>query len=411
LEILTQYPQWFILFCILAGIIFASALYVKDKMTGDFHPVIKILVSTLRFITVSVLAFFLLEPLIKNSFIETEKPIVVLAQDNSESLTLKGDTAYYKTAWPKELQELSASLKEDFEVSEFTFGSEVKDGLNIDYKEKQTDFSELFDEIYARYSNRNLGAIILGSDGIFTKGSNPLYAQTKLKAPIYTIAQGDTTKFRDALILEVAHNKLAYLGNKFPLEIVVAANELSGKQATLKVSKSGTTLFSKAIKFNSSDFQEIIPVILDASAPGLQKYSISLSSVSGEVTTRNNYKDIYIDVLDSRQKIALIAASPHPDLGALKNIINTNQNYEIEVFKASDFNGDIADFNLAIFHQIPSNIMSHKAIVEDAMEKKVPSLFIWGNDTNFKNFNDLNLGFSLQSANRTYSYRKSFTRL
>jgi len=385
LEILTQYPQWFIVFCILAGIIFAGALYIKDKMTGDFHPVIKFLVSFLRFLTVSVLAFFLLEPLIKNSFIETEKPIVVLAQDNSESLTLKGDTAFYKNSWPSKLQELSTQLQEDFEVAEFTFGSEVNDGLDVDYSEKQTDFSELFDEIYARYSNRNLGAVILSSDGIFTKGSNPLYAQTKLKAPIYTIAQGDTTKFRDALILEVAHNKLAYLGNKFPLEIVVSANELAGKQATLKVSKAGAILFSKVVRFNSSDFQEIVPVILEANAPGLQKYSISLSSVTGEVTTRNNYKDIYIDVLDSRQKIALIAANPHPDLGALKNIINTNENYEVDVFKADDFKGKISDYNLAIFHQIPTSIMAHKYIVEKAIEKKIPSLFIWGSGTNFKN--------------------------
>ena len=367
-------------------------------MTEDFHPLIKFLISLLRFVTVSVLAFFLLEPLIKNSFIETEKPIVVLAQDNSESLVTKGDTSFYKTNWPNQLQELSSRLQDDFEVAEFTFGSEVKDGLNIDYSEKQTDFSELFDEIYARYSNRNLGAIILGSDGIFTKGSNPLYAQTKLKAPIYTIAQGDTTKFKDALILEVAHNKLAYLGNKFPIEIVVSANELSGKQTTLKVTKGGSNLFSKVIRFNSSDAQEIVPVILEANSPGLQKYSISISSVSGEVTTKNNYKDIYIDVLDSRQKIVLLAANPHPDLGALKNIINTNENYEVDVFKASDFKGKISDYNLAIFHQMPSNIVAHKQLVQRALEQKVPSLFIWGSKTNFKNFNDLNLGFSLENT-------------
>jgi len=345
LEILTQYPQWFIVFCVLAGIIYAVSLYVKDKQTEDFHTILKLVISFLRFIAVSALAFFLLEPLIKNAFIETEKPIVVIAQDNSESLVVKGDTSFYKSELPAKLRTLSAELAEDFEVTEFTFGTYVKDGLTIDYTEKQTNFTGLFDEIYARYSNRNLGAIIIGSDGIFTKGSNPLYGQNKLKAPIYTIAQGDTTKFRDVLIQEVAHNKLAYLGNKFPLEIVVAANELKGKNTTVKVTKNGNVVFNKTLSIRSTDFEEIVPVILEANSPGLQKYSVSVTSIPGEVTTKNNYKEIYIDVLDNRQKIALLGATPHPDLGALKRIINSNENYEVDVMKASDFSGKISDYN------------------------------------------------------------------
>ena len=63
--------------------IFTSALYLRDKLTNDFHPLVKLLLTLFRFIAVGVLTFFLLEPLVKNTFIETEKPIVVIAQDNS----------------------------------------------------------------------------------------------------------------------------------------------------------------------------------------------------------------------------------------------------------------------------------------------------------------------------------------
>ena len=117
----------------------------------------------------------------KNTFIETEKPIVVIAQDNSESIKIKGDSTFYNQTFPSALATLTSSLEESFEVVTFTFGTEVKDGLNLDYSEKQTDYSLLLDEIYARYSNRNLGALIIGSDGVYTKGKNPLYSNTKLK--------------------------------------------------------------------------------------------------------------------------------------------------------------------------------------------------------------------------------------
>ena len=273
----------------------------------------------------------------KNTFIETEKPIVVIAQDNSESIKIKGDSTFYNQTFPSALASLTSSLEESFEVVTFTFGAEVKDGLNLDYSEKQTDYSLLLDEIYARYSNRNLGALIIGSDGVYTKGKNPLYSNTKLKTPIYTIALGDTTKFTDLLIKEVTHNRLAYLGNKFPLEIAVAANSLKGALTKLSVTKNGSILFTKNLAITGDDFLEIVPVILEAKSPGIQKYTISLTPINGEVTVSNNRQDIYIDILDSRQKVAIISATPHPDIKALKRSISSNENYEVDVFLEAEF--------------------------------------------------------------------------
>lgn len=398
MEILIQYPNWFIIFCILTAVIFTSALYLRDKLTNDFHPLVKLLLALFRFIAVGVLAFFLLEPLVKNTFIETEKPIVVIAQDNSESIKIKGDSTFYNQTFPSALASLTSSLEESFEVVTFTFGAEVKDGLNLDYSEKQTDYSLLLDEIYARYSNRNLGALIIGSDGIYTKGKNPLYSNTKLKAPIYTIALGDTTKFTDLLIKEVTHNRLAYLGNKFPLEIAVAANSLKGALTKLSVTKNGSILFTKNLAITGDDFLEIVPVILEAKSPGIQKYTISLTPINGEVTVSNNRQDIYIDILDSRQKVAIISATPHPDIKALKRSISSNENYEVDVFLEAEFQKNVSDYNLVIFHQLPSKLGSTK-LIDEAMDKKIPSLFIWGTQTNFDSFNGLNLGVGLSSDN------------
>lgn len=396
MEILIQYPNWFIIFCILLAVIFTSALYLKDKLTNDFHPLVKVLLTLFRFIAIGILAFFLLEPLVKNTFVETEKPIVVIAQDNSESIKIKGDSIFYNQTFPSALASLTSSLEESFEVVTFTFGTDVKDGLNIDYSEKQTDYSLLLDEIYARYSNRNLGALIIGSDGIYTKGKNPLYSNTKLKAPIYTIALGDTTKFTDLLIKEVAHNRLAYLGNKFPLEIAVAANALKGTSTKLSVSKNGSILYTQNLAITGDDFLEIVPVILEAKSPGIQKYTINLTPINGEVTVSNNRQDIYIDILDSHQKIAIISATPHPDIKALNQAISSNENYEVDVFLEAEFQKNISDYNLVIFHQLPSK-GGNKKLIDETIKRKIPSLFIWGTQTNFDSFNGLNLGVGLSS--------------
>jgi len=398
LEVLTQYPSWFIILCVASGLIFSSALYVKDKLTADLHISIKILVAILRFLAITVLAFFLLEPLIKYAFIETEKPIVVIAQDNSESIKLKTDTTFLNGTYKKDILNLESSLAEKFEVVHLAFGAEVKDSKELTYSEKNTDYSQLLEEINSRYSNRNLGAVILSTDGIFTKGKNPVYSQKKLNVPVYTIALGDTTRFKDLLIEEVAHNRLAYLGNKFPLEIVVAANELNSRSTRLSITHKGREVYSEPISIDTDDFLRISPAILEAKSPGLQKYSISLSAVEGEETITNNRTDIYIDILDSRQKVALITANPHPDIAALKSSIESNENYELEVINAADFNGSVKDYNLFIFHQMPSKGITGNNIISNAFSEQIPALFIWGTETDYDTFNSLDLGVALTKS-------------
>jgi hypothetical protein len=51
------------------------------------------------------------------------------------------------------------------------------------------------------------------------------------------------------LIAKVANNRLAYLGNKFPVEITVQAKKANGERATLTLSKQGKVLYSEELVF------------------------------------------------------------------------------------------------------------------------------------------------------------------
>ena len=70
---------------------------------------------------------------------------------------------------------LKTSLEEKYEVKTYTFGENLTEGNQIDYSKKITDLSNAFDEIGNKFYNRNVGALILASDGIFNQGSNPVY--------------------------------------------------------------------------------------------------------------------------------------------------------------------------------------------------------------------------------------------
>ena len=286
---------------------------------------------------------------------DIEKPIILLAVDNSQSIIASRDSVQRKTAINTSLDKLRNGLETKFDFRVMTFGDKVKDGMNLDFTDKQTDFSALYDELNIQYMNRNVGAIIIASDGLYNAGNSPLNGPSRIKAPIYTIALGDTTEYKDVILTRVNHNKVAFLGNAFPLEVIVDAKQASGATVNLTIKEDSTLIFNRMLSISGNRFHTSIPVYIDAKSRGIKHYHIMLSPVNGEVSVKNNEQDVFIEVVESKQKILILANAPHPDLSAIKYAIENNPNYEVVVQYAKDFNGNSAGYNLIILHQLPSN--------------------------------------------------------
>jgi hypothetical protein len=388
MNLVFEYPFWFSFFCLLTGFAYAFFLYRKDKRLSEISLWMIRSMAIFRFLAITVLSFLLLSPLLKTVNCEVEKPVIIVAQDNSQSLIVGKDSTFYKKEYKQNLQKLINELGDKYEVRAYSFADKVKELSNTDslsYNEKQTDIASLFDEIETRYSNRNVGAIILASDGLYNKGASPLYASSKIKIPVYTIALGDTTVRKDLLISNVEHNRYAYLGNKFPLGIVVNARQFKGKTSTLTVSKGNEDLFTQTINFNSDNYTSTIPVLLDAKETGLQHYRVKLSVLPGEVSTVNNVQDVFVEVLDARQKVLILAASPHPDIAAIKEAIESNQNYEVESYTLDAFNKPLKQYNLVILHQLPGQQLSASKILNELKENGIPVWVFSGSGTVLKN--------------------------
>lgn len=396
-----QYPAWFLIFCVLLGLGFALALYYRDKTFREQATWLNWLLGALRFLLVTFISALLLSPLLRSLQTDTKKPLVILAQDNSESVAA-AMTEEQRAAYQQSVQQLSAALSEEYEFKEYSFGSEVREGIDFSFGDKVTNISEVFGDIYDLYSNQNLGAVVLATDGIYNEGSNPVYSGNKLGVPVYTVALGDTTPKRDVILKRVFNNRIAYLGDKFSVQIDVSALNCSGAATTLSVSKVGEggtrRLQEIPLTIDRNDYFSTQEVILDASPAGVQRYRISLSPVSDEVSTVNNTKDIFIDVLDARQKVLVLANSPHPDLTALKQSLTSNENYEVDVAYGASFTGKLTDYDMVVLHQLPSRTYNAARVITEINERKIPVFYIVGDQTDINRLNSVQSLLSIRAG-------------
>ena len=402
MNIVTEYPGWLFILCILSGAAYAFLLYYKNKKE-EFSQINSRVLAIIRFAAITLIAFLLLSPLLKSNYNTSEKPLIIIAQDNSNSLLVGQDSSFIKTTYPQQIEELAKNLQSDYDVRIYSFTDKVSEGDDFDFSGKQTNISALFDEMITRYSNRNVGAMLLASDGIYNKGVNPVYGSEKVKFPVYTLALGDTTIRKDIFIRKINFNRMAYLGNVFPAEILVGANRSKGLSSVLTVVSKGKVLFTKNLTFTNEVYSETVLVALNATEAGMQKYQVRITPVSDEISTANNVEEFFVDVLDARQKILLLAASAHPDVAALKEAIESNYNYEVNRFIIDDFTGKTDDYNLIILHQLPGGKLPVTNIITQATVSKIPILYIVGAQSDLAQFNQLNTGLKIESKNLSFN--------
>ena len=368
--------------CLALGIAYAFILYGSSH---NLNRSLRNLLFGLRAILISIIAFLLFAPLIKTINRTIEKPLILIAQDNSSSILISKTADFNQQRYLEQIRGLEKDLSSDYEVRTFNFDSKVNNGLDLKFDGKLTDISSLFKLIDDQFSNRNIGALILGTDGIYNRGENPQYESKNLRAPIYTIALGDTIAKRDLLIANVNYNAISYLDNDFQIEISLEAYQAKGSTSVLSVSSSAGIVYSKPVSINSDEFRQNILLTLPANRKGIQQYSIRLTPVARELSVVNNTQTIFVEVIDGKQKVLILANSPHPDITALKQSVEANKNYSVKVKLAADLlKPDIEEAGLIILHQLPSITNNAQDILQQSADK--PLLFILGSQSNIPAF-------------------------
>jgi hypothetical protein len=328
-----------------------------------------------------------------------EKPLIITLTDNSSSLLNYKDSAKVKSQVDALRTQLKTELGEEYEWMEMTVGNTPKFGGAVNFKESVSNLSSAFEKINSEYFNRNIGAIVFVSDGKFNAGNNPVYAAERIDlTPVFTVGVGDTVKKRDQFVKNVATNDITFLGNKFPVEVDIEGVKMGKGTATVSIYRDGKKLTSQTVKYTDGirDFQHL-SFLLDADRIGFQTYSVVISKAGNEFNYANNSRTFYVEVIDSRSKVLILAGAPHPDVAAWKQVLELDENLEVESMLVKDWKKDLTKTDLVIWHE-PG--IGFDASVQQLLEnKKIPVIYTVGPNTTSTIIQKLNIGISVTGSN------------
>lgn len=358
------YSFWWIFFCIIIGGVYAWIQYTKK---APWSNQLNYGLAGLRWLLVSLLCFLLLEPYLNTIQNQIQKPLFIIAVDNSTSTVLS--SSKLKSEVKLALTQIEAKLtSQGYDVSVVGLeGNTIGKIDSLKFNRNTTDLSSQLNSIKRNYDNFNVGGMVLFTDGIFNQGYSPLAISTQY--PIYPIGIGDTSKIKDLAVVKVVHNATVFEGNSLMLEIHSLNTGFKNVFTELKIRSGGKLLSNKKVVFNPNQLLDKTIISIPITGSGKQSLTIELIPIKGEFTTLNNVQAIYFDVIDAQKKILILASSPHPDIKAIKTSIEKSEYYSVELaYKLPK----ILDYDLIIAHQYPSTKTSNqdkKEFINSAVAK------------------------------------------
>lgn len=357
----------------------------------------------LRFLTLSLLSLLLLSPFISWNILKTIKPKLLILADNSESL--KNYKNFNNSSYISTIENLKSKLSEKYSVVVNTFSNKSYLSDTIDLKGTSTDISLSLLQSVDYYSNDNLSSVILMTDGVYNMGTNPSYISSFNNIDINTVLYGDTSRIKDAKINSVDFNPLLFFDEESFSTVNVGFDNMQGQMIKTHlyefVNGKKIMLESKSSTISSTSYNESLSFKLRPKSKGIIHYQVEIECSNGEINCNNNVKDIYVEVVDGRKNVLMLANAPHPDITAIKSALESNKSFSFSYKLIDNFSALPDNIDLLILYQLPSKIKNIDEIIKQANNKGTAILYMLGSQSNYNSLNTLQNSLKINSISNS----------
>ena len=293
------------------------------------------------------------------------------------------------------------ALNQKFDLQTYSFGAALSLSDSLDFTAKQSNIGGSLQALNAITTDEG-SAVVLLSDGNQTVGPSYVHYTDENGASVYPLVLGDSVQYMDLSVKQINVNSFTFLGNEFPVELVLNYKGNSTVKTQLKILSGTSTIYSKPVTFSADKPTQVVTPYLNAKSPGIQRFRVQLNPLSDERLTTNNVKDFGIEVIDQTFKIALISDQSHPDLAALKAIATAQKQYALQRFTPDEFLNAPNAFDLVVLYQ-PNR--SFQRIFEVLDQQPLNSFVVAGPQSDWTFLNAAQSIFNQEITSQIESYQ------
>jgi len=328
------------IFLVLMVVAAASVVWFYRRVPPTIGRSLKILLAVLRAAALALLLLALIEPVLALTRVVSERPVVAILFDTSRSMSITDGTAGARRADEaftllNEVVLPRIARESGVEAYAFSLGVEplTIDGRRLErapYADgASTDIGGAFAELSKEFKGRNLGAVVLASDGASNRGMSPYDVAMELEVPVFVLGVGSVEPQADIAVREVITNRISYAGEILPIEVRISSAGYGGSETVIELVEDGVLLDSVPVRLSATGEEVELTFKTVPSTPGVHRYTISIPEAPGELTTTNNARVVATTAFKGKIRVLLMASRPSWDFAFLRREFEADQNVDV----------------------------------------------------------------------------------
>ncbi len=339
MTLLTNQPNgWLFLALLLPAI--PVVLWLYRHPPASVSASLRRLLIALRVAAVVVLALALAEPILSLTRTVTERPVVAVLVDSSRSMAIRDGTAGASRgdeAITLLNEIVLPRLAHDAELVAFAFSGESVE-LPIkrssverpgSFDGEATDIGSALRMLAREMAGRNLGVVVLATDGAVNRGQSPYDEGIALGVPVFTLGLGSSETGPDIAVREVTTNRISYAGESLPIRVRVSSVGFGELQTVVELREGNSVLDSRTLTLSATGEETEFTFRVVPGSPGVHRYTVSIPEAPGELSNANNTRVTATNAVKGRIKVLLLTSRPGWDYAFLGHELEADGNVDV----------------------------------------------------------------------------------
>ncbi len=319
---------WLLLLFLVLAVLLAAWTYQRATLSAP----LKLGLISLRTLAIFFSLSLFLEPMLQFFSVEMRKPKLALIIDDSESMTIRDNGLRRDSLLQQLLSQHQNTLVSFADVRFYSFGEALRERAPSDFsfKEKYTNHADAIATLNRISRREQFNAALMLSDGAFNAGETPLYEAERSPIPIFTVLIGDSTSRKDIVLRRIYAPEQAILNTKVSVSAIIAQQGFTGNRVEALL-KDGTTVLARK-QFELTPSEQSISFEFVPKEVGEAKYTISVSSLQGEFSAKNNAQSFFVRVLKNKKKVLVISGLADPEISSVRLTLTRAENIDAVFF-------------------------------------------------------------------------------
>ncbi len=381
-----------VLLILLSALAAAALVWFQYYHKNPKKGLTKALLASLRFISVFCGLLLLINPKFVEREQYLEKAELILLVDRSTSM----DRSIARDELSALVGKVGSDprLQERFNIHQFGFGGTLFESDSLESGRGNTDIANALSKANGLFL-QGTKALVLFTDGNQTLGRDYEYLSLEGQPSVFPVVLGDTTQYEDISIGLLNVNTYAFLGNKFPVEASIRYQGSRALSQTLTLSMDGKRVHRQRVELDGQKNVQTLDFLLEAPRVGPITLVLEVEALENEKNKSNNRKEVALEVIDERSEIVLVTDLLHPDIGALKKAIESNEQRQLTVLGPRESPAVLENADILILYQPNRNF---KEVYDFIQRAGINHLTINGRKTDWNYLNGVQESFAMGNS-------------